>query len=282
MEDINHLDATDQDIIKWCTQWRQSLFSAGSGRNRKLGANSSNNVLQLNDDAIVKSEPLVTTSEAANQQFAWHTFQPHSDTLCVPRVYRFFQDRSLLDRSQQEVTGYLLMEFVLGRRLSELPQTEAAVAIENVARAIQCMSQIEGDKPGPVDGGEPAGPMWAPDNRAYEKFSSIDDLEAWFDRALVKERKTIDLHRHRLSLCHLDLSRHNILVVDDRTICLLDWASAGFFPSIFEVWNLHVASANDSWYRESLLGLLPCLDKEDQDTEWLLWCTYRWNMLNEL
>jgi hypothetical protein len=142
--------------------------------------------------------------------------------MLVPEVYRFFQNQDFPEYDQQDVVGYLVMEFVSGRPLSDLWQTEAISSIKKVAEAVKCMSLIHCDQPGLVDGGEPRGLIWAPDNRAYEQFHSTDNLEAWFDRALVMEEATIDLHRYRLSLCHLDLNRRNILLVEDNTICLLD------------------------------------------------------------
>lgn len=139
-----------------------------------------------------------------------------------------------------------------------------------------------GNTPGPVDGGEPRGLTWAPDSRAYERFRSIDDLNAWFDRALVPEKTTINLDQYRLSFCHLDLARRNIIVTTDGTLYLLDWQFPGFFPRVLEIWDLNITLANDVVYKDLLAERLPHLSKEEEVTHWLLWCAYRHNMLRSL
>lgn len=38
-----------------------------------------------------------------------------------------------------------------------------------------------------------------------------------------------------LVLCHMDLTPRNIMELSDGSICILDWASARFYPHVFEV-----------------------------------------------
>lgn len=284
MDDLNHLNITNQELIDWCDRWRQLLAKDNLGRDRILGDCCSNTLLRLNDHAVVKFGVSVTASEAANQEFAWKALRSSFSSVRVPQVYRFFQDSAVPENHWQGRVGYLVMEFVPGKRLSDLPPGELPFFIDKVAQAVQAISRIKSDHdtPGPLDGGEPKGPLWAPDNRAYEKFRSVDDLEAWFNRALIKDSLTIDLRQYPLSFCHLDLARRNILRVDNQTICLLDWATAGFYPRVVEIWNIEVTNANDASYAKSLVRQLPCLSIEEHVTHWLLWCAYRRNMLYSL
>lgn len=267
MEDLDHLNITDQELIDWCNRWWQVLQKDNLGQDRRLSDSFSNTVLRLNDRAVVKFGRSVTASEAANQEFAWNALRSSFPSVRIPEVYRFCQDTPLAEYSWLRRVGYLVMEFVPGKRLSELPLVEP-LFVDKLAQTVQIMSRIrsENNKPGPVDDGEPEGPIWAPDNRAYERFGSMDDLEAWLNRALVRESATIDLHQYPLSLCHLDLALRNILRVDDHSICLLDWASAGFYPRVFEIWNIDVTNPRDPSYAWSLKYQLPRLSKEEQNT----------------
>lgn len=36
-------------------------------------------------------------------------------------------------------------------------------------------------------------------------------------------------------MCHLDIAPRNLLYLADGSVCLLDWATAGFYPRFFEV-----------------------------------------------
>lgn len=283
MNDLHHLDATNQNIIDWCDRWRQLSVEDVSVRDRILGSCNSNTLLRMNEHAIVKFGTPVTASEAANQQYAWRRLESNSfHSVRVPRVYRFFQDSTCPEDYWQDPVGYLVMEFVPGTALSDLPAAELPAVVKNVAALVHSLSLIksENNRPGPLDGGEPQGPIWAPDDLTYEKFESIGGLEAWFNRALIKENATINLHQYPLSFCHLDLARRNMLRVDDQTIYLLDWATAGFYPSIFETWNLAITNSNDPSYMKALVHQLPSLSTEEQETCWLLWCAYRRNMLH--
>ena len=277
--DLDHLTATNQEIVNWCTRYEQLRSAIGPEQNRELGSYSSNLVLKLNDDAVVKYGTLVTASEAANQSFIWNRLD-----LClirVPRVYRYFQDLSIPEYHRRGRTGYLVMEFMPGTPLSEVPSSDLPSLVDKVANAVRQFSQLTSNQPGPVDGGEPRGNLWAPDFRAYECFKTVDDLEAWFNRALIKEPARINFKQFSLCFCHLDLARRNILLLTDGSLCLLDWGCAGFYPRNFEIWNLRF-EAEDRLYTPSLLTMLPNYTAEERAADWLIHRTYYWNMLNAL
>ncbi|OAL38843.1 hypothetical protein AYO20_02049 [Fonsecaea nubica] len=173
------------------------------------------------------------------------------------------------------------MELIQGTKLSDVPLDKLPEHCDKVARAINAMSFVKTDRPGPADGGEPHGNIWAPDYRAYESFKTSLDLEAWFNRALVKEGAQIRFPPESLALRHLDLSRDNILVVEDGSLAILDWASAGFYPWSIQIWSLN-AEIRDGLFTNALLAKLPELSADEKSNVELLQRAYFWNSLNGL
>lgn len=276
--DLDHFAATDKDIVNWCSSYRRNR-SPYISNDRLLGTYTSNLVLRLNEQAVVKFGYSVTASEAANQRLAYQFL--NGESLRIPQVYRFFQDTSLPDSHWRGKCGYLVMEFIQGTQLSEIPLEELSRYCDKLARAITEMLLVESDRPGPADGGEPQGNIWAPDYRAYERFKTIDDLEAWFNRALVKEGTRIRFPSARLPFCHLDLSRRNVIIMPDESLALIDWADAGFYPTSILIWSLN-AEVNDQIFVDALLEKLPRFTMEEKSTLRLLERAYFWNSLNGL
>jgi aminoglycoside phosphotransferase len=172
----------------------------------------------------------VSPGEAATQEYAYRHLDPR--IVRVPRVYRFFQDHN----DPTWPTGYLFMEYIPGKNLEGLDvdaYREITRRLANIVRYIQEVPR-EIDSPGPVGGGVPRGNMWGYHD-AGTTFSSVDDLNAWVNRRIEVLNKTVDLRQYPLVLCHLDLCRRNTLMMEDGSICLLDWGYAGFFPRFYEV-----------------------------------------------
>ncbi|KEF50818.1 uncharacterized protein A1O9_13131 [Exophiala aquamarina CBS 119918] len=276
--DLDHLTATNEDIINWCRSYELSS-SAHSVDDRLVAEFSSNLVLRLNSHALVKFGPSVTASEAANQRLAHESL--NGRFLRVPQVYRFFQDTSLPENHWRGRCGYLVMEFIQGIKLSELPLEDLPLHCHKIGRAIAEMSLLKSERPGPADGGEPHGYIWAPDYRAYEIFKTVDDVAAWFNRALVNEDTKIHFPSEQFPFCHLDLSRSNILYTQDESYALLDWADAGFYAMPIQIWCLKKRT-DDSCFVESLLENLPELSVEEKATLHLLDRAYYWNSLKGL
>ena len=264
--DLDHMTATDQEIVNWCRTYElnPSIYAAN---NRLLGTHTSNVVIRLNNRAVVKFGYLVTPSAPANQRLAHERM--NCGWLRVPQVYRFFQDSSLPENHWRGRCGYLVMELIQGTKLSKVPPDELDRHCDKVARAITAMSLVKSDRPGPVDGGEPHGNIWAPDYRAYESFKTIDDLEAWFNRALIKDGTKVGFPPDSLSLCHLDLFRRNILLMEDESLALLDWAGAGFYPMALQIWSLN-AEIDDRLFVDIVLEKLPELSPAEKSSVELL------------
>jgi Phosphotransferase enzyme family len=277
MEDLDHVRASDEDVVAWCRRWKETIVTTNVGRERLL-ASTSNILVKLNEQALVKFNSSVTASEAANQRYARVILGSAQSGVAVPEVFRYFEASSEYDI--KEKSGYLIMEYVSAAPSSDLSPGGLKICAKRIANAANVMWQTTCDRPGPVDGGEPRGPMWAPDNRAYERFQSRRDMESWFNRALQKEHTTTNLEGINLVFCHLDLAPRNFLLCSDSTLYLLDWACAGFFPQIFEIWALRLTQSHDSEFVRSLLTSLPPLSRQEEEATYTLWQANHLNMLH--
>ncbi|KAK2867908.1 hypothetical protein FQN49_003348 [Arthroderma sp. PD_2] len=187
-------------------------------------------VIRLPGNIAVKYGAGILPGEAATQHYAYQHVNP--DIVRVPQVYRYFQDPS----TPKLPTGYLFMEYIPGQNLKEINNLDVNDEItKRVTRIISHLGEIKGGTvPGPVGGGAPLGYPWG-DDGAKTEFASLRDVNAWVNRRIESLGKAIDLTPYPLVLCHMDLCRRNIILMKDKSICLLDWGFAGFFPRFYEV-----------------------------------------------
>jgi Phosphotransferase enzyme family len=59
-------------------------------------------------------------------------------------------------------------------------------------------------------------------------------MEMWFNSRLLPLDPSLSFQGCELVLCHLEIAPRNILWTPGDVICLLDWASAGYYSRIFE------------------------------------------------
>ncbi|KAM5494315.1 hypothetical protein MaudMau93_000331, partial [Microsporum audouinii] len=172
----------------------------------------SNHVVRISDTIAVKYGYGVSPGEAATQRYAYQHLNQR--VVRVPRVYRYFQDKT----EPSWPKGYLFMEYIPGKSLEDLDLLPDDIS-ERLAAIVSELA---------------SGYLWG-DNGTGETFQSTDDMNRWLNKRLKLINKEIDLRPYPLVLCHLDLCRRNIKLMEDNSICLLDWGHAGFFPRFFEV-----------------------------------------------
>ncbi|PGH27218.1 hypothetical protein AJ80_01175 [Polytolypa hystricis UAMH7299] len=118
---------------------------------------------------------------------------------------------------------------------------------ERLANIVSELATVGGgDIPGQVDGGMLQGYLWG-DNGTRETFRSVDDMNRWLNKRLQLNNKEIGLRLYPLVLCHLDLCRRNIKLMEDNSIFLLDWGHAGFFPRFFEAATISRINDNSAY-----------------------------------
>lgn len=202
---------SDAAIIQLCEQATPDLL---------LGDPlSDNKILKLNEQLVVKFGLLLSEDEARNQAKAYEILDP--SIVRVPRVYRHFTD--------SERRGYIVMDYMKGEIKEAITETSQ---IRDMSRILQHFASIKSQKPGSLTGGPSCCLLFGESD--HPTFESVEDMEAWFNVRLLDPTANISLAGLDLVLCHLDLFPRNILWLDPEPPCVLDWASAGFYPRIFE------------------------------------------------
>lgn len=187
-------------------------------------------MVKLSENIAVKFGYGVTACEAKTQEFAHRNVD--ANIVHIPRVYRYFQRE---DPDCGSLKGYLFMEYVPGKLLEEVDLDQNVDIIPRVAKIVAHLGTTrEGQVPGPLDGGKPRGYLWG-DDGASTTFTCIEDMEAWLNKRLSLQDKSIDLSFSSLVLCHMDLCRRNMILRENNTICLLDWGYSGLYPRFFEL-----------------------------------------------
>ncbi|OCL01530.1 hypothetical protein AOQ84DRAFT_393597 [Glonium stellatum] len=225
-------------------EWLKDFVSRMKSQNGVLdGPIGGGSVVQLSDNMVVKYGLGVTAQEAATQDFAYQ--HANHSIVRIPRVYRFF-----VDKSTGLPYGYLFMEYLRGWGLDHLDLNIHTDIIPRVASIISHLGSISSNSqasPGPVGGGKPQGYLWS-DYGTCTIFRSIEDMNTWLNKRLALHGKSIDLTSQRLVFCHLDLCRRNMIMLRDRSIGLIDFGHAGFFPRFFEIVSLEYLNPYDPNY----------------------------------
>ncbi|KAI9816124.1 MAG: hypothetical protein M1832_005131 [Thelocarpon impressellum] len=285
LQPLDHRKALDADIIAFCQAALARTALDNDDAVQGAGCLLSDprydaKVVKLSSKAVVKFGRGLSPDEAANQAFAYlHTGRK----LRVPEVYRFFQAK---DDGFGSI-GYLVMECMDGTSLAKLPWSgQSAEArqgiISRLVAAIGELSAVRvppGSAPGPLTGGRPRGYVWS-DEGADTSFASVSQLEGWIDRRLTlgnrykKHFPKTDFSPFPLIMCHMDLARRNIMLLQDGAVCLVDWAFAGFFPSLFEIYTIKSLRARDPDFSDELLRALTRQGVAQEQMEQLAWLEF--------
>ena len=249
--------ATNQELVAFC-------------RESKPIRDYGTRLVLLSDEVIINFGIGVTPEEARNQRYVER--QANSDFFRVPKIHRFFQDATL---GPALVMGYIVMEYIKGTGLDtyqhhNILDTEAmAEIVERIVNALNHLLQIpvlHDQAPGPVGGGAPTGYLWS-ETGAGTSFTSLTDMEHWLNKRLALHElgghAKLDLKSLELSMCHTDLAPRNIILQNDGGIYFLDWAYAGFYPRLFEIYALRTRLNREPIFSEILKRLGPPTAKEE-------------------
>jgi serine/threonine protein kinase len=234
--------ASEDEIIRHCSR-------SNPDRNVISELEGGLSVIRISEDAVVKCGISVTEFEAHNQQRAYETLDPA--IIRVPKVYRFFASG---------LNGYLIMEYMSGQPVSSVKDPD--LYLEPMAKVLKRFEQVRQKKPGPFHGGTAFGQLWLDYDLIV--LNTLSDIEEYYNRRQLKKRSHLNLTGYPIIFCHLDIAPRNILVLEDGSLCLIDWNSAGFYPRLFERVALEINIRKESDWNAKLLGLLDKLDDSEK------------------
>ncbi|KAJ5713789.1 kinase-like protein [Penicillium malachiteum] len=217
-------------------------------------------IIKISDNKVVKWGPDITNEEAENQRIAYNIVD--SRIARIPRAYAFFSD--------ERGWGYIVMEFIEGKIIDPL---EDDAAIRKVAGVLDHFSTLGHTIPGSLCGGSCRGLLFPETEDLL--FNSLEDMEKWFNSRLFEHDPKLSFQDSNLVLCHLDIALRNILWQEDGPPCIIDWASAGFYPRLFEFCAQWVIEGKDGSYNSRLLNSMqPLSDRETAQKDAFL-CSWR-------
>lgn len=217
---MDHHTATIDDLVGRCQSSGCEILCAISG---------GTSVVKISDHAVIKFGQGITEDEWLIHKKAFDMIDRRR--IRVPQPYRYF--------ARDEI-GYLVMEYLDGKPVNPLDSSYSTA----VSAIFSHLWEISCDTPGSLSGGASRGVLWSD----YHDFvpRATSDLEAYFNVRLPSIVETrLDLSTLKFVLCHGDLAARNILTLHDGSICLIDWATAGFYPRIFDICSLQVNGESD-------------------------------------
>lgn len=237
---LQHDVATDEEIVQYCLRSNPardviSEFEGGLS------------VVKISESAVVKCGFGVTQLEAQNQQQAYELLDP--TIIRIPRVHRFFT---------YNLAGYIIMEYIEGQLLSSVE--DPTFCLRAMVHVLKYFEHLEGAKPGPFHGGEAQGQLWLDESIAP---ATISDIEDYYNNRQLRFSTKLKLKGYPLIFSHLDIAPRNIIVLKDGALCLIDWASAGFYPRLFERCALRLNIRRKGDWNDQLLDLLDVLDEDE-------------------
>ena len=208
--DVTVLPYSDSEIIQHCAETSICNLIGGHAYGNK--------VIKIDDELAVKFGVGVTQNESRSQAKAYDLIDRR--IVRVPRVHKFFQD--------SQGRGYLVMEFMKGEVTDPLTGSQSHALSQILAQ----LASLKSQKPGSLGSGPSCALIFGETD--HPLFDTVQDMEAWFSRRLLNTGVEVRLEAFELVLCHLDLFPRNILWLENEPPCVLDWASAGYYPRIFE------------------------------------------------
>jgi len=199
----------------------------------------------------------VTREEAENQDMARELLR--TTPYRVPRLYRYFEEKGPQDHPPR---GYIVMEYIQGKAFTTTED------LQPIAQLLSDFSTIYGQSPGPFQKGISRGILWSESGSPC--FSTVQEMEFWLNCRLPEQDSKLAFSKFPLIMCHLDIAPRNILQLPDGSLCLIDWATAGFYPKFFEVCMLRINSGEHEGFAESLLQSIEPLTKEEETQVGLL------------
>jgi thiamine kinase-like enzyme len=122
------------------------------------------------------------------------------------------------------------MEFIKGKAIDP---SEDLTAMEKIAGVLNHFATLENPNPGSLSVGSCRGLLFPETEDLH--FDSLEDKLKWFNSRLFEHRPKLSLQKCNSVLCQSDIAPRNFLWQEDGSPCLVNWASAGYYPRLFEL-----------------------------------------------
>jgi hypothetical protein len=235
--------STEDELIAYCANPPAERVIGGIPYGHK--------VVRISKQAVIKFGYGISQTEAVNQSKAYELLD--SRVVRVPEVRRYFTDSNNW--------GYLIMDFVKGTVLETL---EDPARIRTVAGILDHLASFHRDVPGPFNHCLSQGLLFFPYEHEAD-FPDVTALEKWWNLRLLPGQPTAILQGLTLALCHLDVAPRNIIWEDGEVPCLIDWASAGFYPRFFEFCAQRNIEGIDGRFNSLLLDAMTKLEPAESE-----------------
>lgn len=234
-------ESQDAEVIAFCLFGPQDRIIGG--------VPEGNLIVKVSEQIVVKFGPGVHEDEANNQRKACELLD--HDIVRVARVHRFFSDEC--------GRGYIMMDYIKGEVIDPLGPDH----IRRLVRVLDYFSTLQRQTPGSLSGAPCRGLLW-PETEDLT-FNGVEEMETWFNSKLFPGEGEVSFQGCDLVLCHLDLAPRNIIWPPDGSFCFVDWASAGFFPRLFEFWAQWNIEGKDGSFNRLLLDSMTPLRNHEAE-----------------
>ncbi|EZF35249.1 hypothetical protein TMEN_5755 [Trichophyton mentagrophytes] len=221
-------------------------------------------VLMLTDKLCVKYGGYIRLSEAATMRFiSQHTSIP------VPKVFCAFTHSGMTYIVMERIKGDMI-----GRGWVCRSEESKAKLLSQLAKMITELRQLkppEGATISSVDGGPVYDCRVAGTTLHFGPFDTIQEFHRHlrmgieFDPRLDPEVKELINKQNKtwpLVFTHGDLSSLNILVRGDNIASIIDWQTAGWYPSYWEYTTAHQVNPRNFFWGEEIDKFLQPMPQE--------------------
>lgn len=110
-------------------------------------------------------------------------------------------------------------------------------------------------------------------------------MNLYINKRLKFRSDSIDFASYPLVLCHGDVSRWNIILKEDGSLCLVDWGYFGLYPRFWELATISCVLPYDKAFEKPLiceLEKIPSLSGQEKQDMHLTLCVrganLRWSL----
>lgn len=147
----------------------------------------------------------------------------------------------------------MVMELIEGKMVDPLD----AFAIERVAKVLDYFTTLRGSVPRALSRG-PCRELPFPDTSDLV-FETLDEMKKWWNSRILPHEPKLTFQGFELVFCHLDMAPRNILWLEDGSICIVDWNSAGYYPKLFEFCSQWIIEGRHGNFNSLLLNAMSAL-----------------------